>query len=107
MLSLFLRYARKSNLIHETFFSEISQGDSGAPLFKFDNDTGTYYQIGIVSLGEGCARPNRLSLYTRISTFAKLIERVTGGEVELFPKKTVVANVTHPSGTQEEQLGEI
>ncbi|CDF39590.1 unnamed protein product [Chondrus crispus] len=44
------------------------QGDSGGPLAVFD-DEGNLVQIGIVSFGIGCARPNFPGVYTRLSFF--------------------------------------
>ncbi|GHF66263.1 trypsin [Streptomyces mashuensis] len=46
------------------------QGDSGGPMFRKD-DTGAWIEVGIVSWGEGCARPGKPGVYTEVSTFAK------------------------------------
>ncbi|MER6912869.1 serine protease [Streptomyces sp. NPDC000594] len=48
------------------------QGDSGGPMFRRDN-AGAWIQVGIVSWGEGCARPNRPGVYAEVSTFAAQI----------------------------------
>ncbi|QES41054.1 trypsin [Streptomyces venezuelae] len=48
------------------------QGDSGGPMFRKD-DTGAYIQVGIVSWGNGCARPQYPGVYTEVSTFASTI----------------------------------
>lgn len=48
------------------------QGDSGGPLFRPDAD-GEIVQVGIVSWGEGCARPNKPGVYTQVSYFASTI----------------------------------
>lgn len=48
------------------------QGDSGGPMFRKDN-AGAWIQVGIVSWGEGCARPNAPGIYTEVSTFASQI----------------------------------
>jgi len=42
------------------------QGDSGGPLFV-NKDSNNPIQIGIVSWGAGCARPNKPGVYSRIS----------------------------------------
>ena len=49
------------------------QGDSGGPMFRKDNNN-AWIQVGIVSWGEGCARPNFPGVYTEVSTFAQNIK---------------------------------
>ncbi|MBT2441213.1 serine protease [Streptomyces sp. ISL-36] len=49
------------------------QGDSGGPMFRRDN-AGAWIQVGIVSWGEGCARPGYPGVYTEVSTFASNIK---------------------------------
>ncbi|MDX3230909.1 serine protease [Streptomyces sp. ME19-01-6] len=49
------------------------QGDSGGPMFRKD-DSGAWIQVGIVSWGDGCARPGKPGVYTEVSTFAKDIK---------------------------------
>ncbi|MGP3976938.1 S1 family peptidase [Streptomyces sp. 8N114] len=49
------------------------QGDSGGPMFRKD-DAGEWVQVGIVSWGDGCARPGKPGVYTEVSTFASDIQ---------------------------------
>ncbi|ANW20691.1 S1 family peptidase [Streptomyces clavuligerus] len=49
------------------------QGDSGGPMFRRDN-AGAWIQVGVVSWGAGCARPNYPGVYTEVSTFAAEIK---------------------------------
>ena len=48
------------------------QGDSGGPMFRRDASN-AWIQVGIVSWGDGCARPNRPGVYTQVSYFAAAI----------------------------------
>lgn len=41
------------------------QGDSGGPIFEIRN--GVPVQVGVVSFGDGCARPNKSGVYARVS----------------------------------------
>jgi secreted trypsin-like serine protease len=43
------------------------QGDSGGPLFGYLPAARSGLQTGIVSSGDGCARPDKYGIYTRIS----------------------------------------
>lgn len=48
------------------------QGDSGGPLSVVDGD-GSAAQAGVVSWGEGCGRPGKYGVYTKISNYADWI----------------------------------
>nr|BFE53875.1 hypothetical protein GCM10017745_73020 [Saccharothrix mutabilis subsp. capreolus] len=66
------------------------QGDSGGPMFRRDN-AGQWIQVGIVSHGNGCARPNNPGVYTEVSTFAAAIKAAAdslGGGTPNPPGKT-------------------
>ncbi|MFJ7418159.1 S1 family peptidase [Streptomyces uncialis] len=52
--------------------TDTCQGDSGGPMFRRDN-AGAWVQVGIVSWGQGCARPGYPGVYTEVSTFASQI----------------------------------
>ena len=49
--------------------TDTCQGDSGGPMFRRDASN-AWIQVGIVSWGNGCARPNYPGVYTEVSTFA-------------------------------------
>lgn len=52
------------------------QSDSGGPLF-FKSNTGEFLQIGIVSFGNGCGRPDLYGVYTKLDVMVSWIEGET------------------------------
>jgi secreted trypsin-like serine protease len=53
------------------------QGDSGGPVVVRVNNK--FYNVGVVSWGEGCARPNRYGVYVRTINFVNWIKSKIGG----------------------------
>lgn len=51
------------------------QGDSGGPLVMTDTSTGGPVQVGVVSWGEGCAKPGKYGIYTNLSNYAGWISQ--------------------------------
>ncbi|XP_059476630.1 serine protease nudel [Neocloeon triangulifer] len=67
------------------------QGDSGGPLLcRIPREPERWYVAGVVSHGEGCARPNEPGAYTRVGIFLDWINYFVENEIHL-PKEVPVA----------------
>ncbi|XP_022825984.1 trypsin-like isoform X1 [Spodoptera litura] len=53
------------------------QGDSGGPLHVFNQTTEKYQEVGVVSWGEGCARPDKYGVYSRVNRYLTWIKSNT------------------------------
>ena len=63
---------------HENGVRDSCVGDSGGPLVKnfvVDGDD-AYYQVGIVSFGFECGKPNEPGIYTRLTEYTDWIHRL-------------------------------
>ena len=54
------------------FINFFLQGDGGGPLVC--EKEGQWYQVGIVSFGIGCGRPNVPGVYTKVEAYEEWIE---------------------------------
>ncbi|KAG6445009.1 trypsin-1-like [Manduca sexta] len=53
------------------------QGDSGGPMHIVDENGNKYREVGVVSWGEGCARPDKYGVYSRVNRYLTWIEKNT------------------------------
>ncbi|XP_070383853.1 mite allergen Der f 3-like isoform X2 [Dermacentor albipictus] len=74
------------------------KGDSGGPVTMWRHGLG--YQVGIVSFGLGCARPNGTSLHTNLHFYLPWIASEISsrrGQHVIYPSDAVNQRVTTPS----------
>ncbi|XP_015252692.1 PREDICTED: coagulation factor VII-like [Cyprinodon variegatus] len=73
--------------------SDSCKGDSGGPLVtKYKK---TYFLLGIVSWGKGCARPGNYGIYTRVSNYLEWIHNQTATPAQReIPTETVPGSAT-------------
>jgi trypsin len=50
------------------------QCDSGGPLFM-KSEKGEFSLVGVVSYGDGCARPNKYGIYSKVNYFTSWVEQ--------------------------------
>lgn len=78
------------------------QGDSGGPLLHQKDSQ--WYQVGIVSWGDGCAQPNSPGVYTKVSAFEGWIRQVmnvqTDGGSTASPGEGSGGNTGNDSNTE-------
>ena len=63
------------------------QGDSGGPLFcRSVKENSEVYLAGIVSHGQGCARPDEPGVYTRVALFLDWIDEMKNADLNFVSK---------------------
>ena len=68
---------------HLTGGKDSCQGDSGGPMMLPIEEIETYplFQIGIVSYGDGCAKPNAPGINTNVAFYATWINDILNKEI--------------------------
>jgi len=70
------------------------QGDSGGPCSWTSGKHKKTYLVGVVSWGQGCARPGIPAVYAKVSYYRSWIDRIMGAKDDDSTYETVVNNST-------------
>ncbi|EWC59047.1 Trypsin-like protease precursor [Actinokineospora spheciospongiae] len=76
--------------------TDTCQGDSGGPMVRRDANN-NWVQVGIVSYGQGCARPNYPGVYAQVSALSAAIAQQAAamGDPNTPPGNQVFENATN------------
>lgn len=87
--------------------NDTCSGDSGGPAMVFHvhpiSGKWRWFQVGIVSWGDGCAQKGEVGYYTKVSAFVDWIDQTAKPVSAITPKEPVAQKKKHrgPKGKQE------
>ncbi|XP_075587535.1 trypsin-1-like [Dermatophagoides farinae] len=99
--------ARQLCAAYEMGGRDSCQGDSGGPMIingnpNGDNDKQRFYQIGIVSWGRGCARPDQPGVYTRVAKYIHWIFNQIRSDYPIDSESSPIVSTTESIWIEEE-----
>jgi secreted trypsin-like serine protease len=73
-----LKYVTSNMLCTYLPGKDTCQGDSGGSIDYQPNQNGSFFGIGVVSFGEGCAQNDHPGVYTKVTNYLNWIQTTTG-----------------------------